>query len=82
MAELRADGARVRQACHALGVSASGYYNWQGRAPSARSVRHAWLTDLIGQVHDASYGTYGQPGSTLSSSAHTESRWGITRWRC
>ena len=26
-----------------------------------RSIRHAWLTDLIGQVHDASYGTYGQP---------------------
>ena len=30
-------------------------------APSARSIRHAHLTDLIGQVHDASYGTYGQP---------------------
>ena len=24
------------------------------RAPSARSIRHAWLTDLIGQVHQAS----------------------------
>src|SRR3984885_1351233 len=61
VAELQADGVRVRQACYALGVSASGYYDWKTRAPSARSIRHAWLTDLIGQVHVASYGTYGQP---------------------
>jgi len=61
VAELRDDGVRVRQACYALGVSASGYYDWKSRGPSARSIRHAWLTDLIGQVHDASHGTYGQP---------------------
>jgi putative transposase len=51
----------VRQACYALGVSPSGYYDWKARAPSARPVRRAWLTDLIGQVREASYGTYGQP---------------------
>jgi putative transposase len=61
VAELRDDGVRVRQACYSLGVSTSGFYEWKSRAPSARSVRHAWLTDLIGQVHEASYGTYGQP---------------------
>lgn len=61
VAELLDDGVRVRHACYALGVSPSGYYDWKARAPSARSIRHAWLTDLIGQVHDASYGTYGQP---------------------
>ena len=61
MAELNGDGVRVRQACYALGVSASGFYEWKTRAPSARSIRHAWLTDLIGQVHGASYGTYGRP---------------------
>jgi putative transposase len=61
VADLHGDGARVRQACYALGVSTSGYYEWKTRAPSARSIRHAWLTDLIGQVHGASYGTYGQP---------------------
>jgi putative transposase len=61
VAELHADGVRVRQACYSLGVSTSGFYEWKSRAPSARSVRHAWLTDLIGQVHEASYGTYGQP---------------------
>jgi putative transposase len=61
VAELHDEGVRVRQACYALGVSPSGYYEQKTRAPSARSIRHAWLTDLIGQVHDASYGTYGQP---------------------
>src|SRR6201996_4690748 len=61
VAELRADGVRVRQACYFLGVSRSGFYEWESRAPSARSIRHAWLTDLISQVHDASYGTYGRP---------------------
>jgi transposase InsO family protein len=61
VAELHGDGVRVRQACYALGVSPSGYYDWKSRAPSARSIRHAWLTDLIGQARDASYGTYGQP---------------------
>jgi transposase InsO family protein len=44
-----------------MGVSTSGYYEWKSRAPSARSIRNAWLTDLISQVHSASYGTYGQP---------------------
>jgi hypothetical protein len=28
-------------------------------APSARAIYDAWLTDLIGQVHVASRGTYG-----------------------
>jgi len=60
VAGLNGDGVRVRQACYALGVSTSGFYEWKARAPSARSIRHAWLTDLIGQVHGASYGTNGQ----------------------
>src|SRR5215472_10649427 len=29
------------------------------RAPSARAIRHEWLTDLIRQVHQTSRGTYG-----------------------
>ncbi len=32
VAELHGDGVRVRQACYALGVSTSGYYDWQTRA--------------------------------------------------
>jgi len=34
----------VQLATRVLGVSESGYYEWRGRAPSVRAVRHAWLT--------------------------------------
>ena len=37
----------------------SGYYAWLSRPPSARSLRHAWLTEQIHAVHMASRGTYG-----------------------
>ena len=40
-------------------VSKSGYYEWRGRAPSARAVRHAWLTEQIQAVHLASRGVCG-----------------------
>src|SRR5579862_4978644 len=33
VAGLHGDGVRVRQACYALGVSTSGYYDWKTRAP-------------------------------------------------
>jgi putative transposase len=32
---------------------------WRSRPPSARTIRHAWLTDLITDVHQASRGTHG-----------------------
>jgi hypothetical protein len=32
-------------------VSESGFYAWRSRPPSARAIRHAWLTDVIRQVH-------------------------------
>lgn len=60
VAELHADGVRVARACHALGVSRSGYYDWTARAPSARAIRHAWLSDQIAAIHAASHGTYGR----------------------
>jgi hypothetical protein len=41
----------VQVACPVLDVSVSGYYDWRSRPPSARAVRHAWLTDLIVEVH-------------------------------
>jgi transposase InsO family protein len=53
------EGQSVRVACRVLGVSESGYYAWRVRPPSARAVRHAWLTDRIRAVHAASRGTYG-----------------------
>ena len=42
-----------------LGVSESGFYDWRSRPPSARAIRHAWLTDIISQIHQQSRGTYG-----------------------
>ena len=49
----------VQVACRLLEVTESGYYAWRARAPSARAVRHAWLTEQIRAVHTASRGTYG-----------------------
>jgi putative transposase len=56
---MAAQGLSVQLACRVLAVSESGYYARRSRAPSARSIRHAWLTDVIRQVHAASRGTYG-----------------------
>jgi putative transposase len=53
------EGLPVKLACRVLQVSESGYYARRSRPPSPRSIRHAWLTDLIRQAHSASRGTYG-----------------------
>ena len=53
------EGLSIQVACRVLGVSESGHYPWRKRPPSARAVRHAWLTDRIRAVHAASRGTYG-----------------------
>src|SRR6266705_5327673 len=41
------EGHSVQVTCRVLAVSESGVYSRRGRAPSERSSRHAWLTDLI-----------------------------------
>jgi putative transposase len=51
----------VQVSCRVLRVSESGFYAWRGRAPSKRAIRHAWLTDVITQIHLESNGTYGVP---------------------
>jgi transposase InsO family protein len=56
---MAAEGLPVQVAVRVLGVSESGYYAWKSRAPSSRSIRHVWLTDLIREVHADSRGTYG-----------------------
>ncbi len=56
---IAAEGLPIEVACHVLGVSASGYYEWLNRAPSARALRHAWLTEHIIRAHTESRGTYG-----------------------
>jgi putative transposase len=47
--------------CRVLDVSASGYYAWVKRPPSARAVMDAALTAKIRAAHAASNGTYGAP---------------------
>ena len=47
--------------CRLLDVSASGYYAWLERAPSARAVSDAELLEKIRAIHIASRGTYGAP---------------------
>lgn len=49
----------MQMACRLLSVAQSGYYAWRRRPPSARAVRHEWLTEQIQAVHTASRGTYG-----------------------
>jgi putative transposase len=47
--------------CRVVGVSRSGFYDWVGRDPSARSVRDEQLLELVQWSHERSRGTYGAP---------------------
>jgi putative transposase len=47
--------------CRVLGVSRTGFHNWERRAPSDRALTDAWLTDRIKQIHERSRGVYGAP---------------------
>ena len=51
----------VATMCRLLGVSTSGCYAWQGRAPSARTESDEALLDRIREIHRLSRGTYGAP---------------------
>jgi putative transposase len=56
---MAAEGLPVQVCCRVLEVSQAGYYAWRSRPPSARAIRHAWLTEVIRQVHATSRQTYG-----------------------
>ena len=56
---IAAEGLPIELACRVLGVSVSGYYEWLNRAPSARTLRHTWLTEWIIRAHTDSRGIYG-----------------------
>ncbi len=60
MSEYRAVYA-VATMCRVLEVSASGYYAWQSRSPSRRSVDDAVLQAEIEAIHRRSRATYGVP---------------------
>jgi putative transposase len=47
--------------CRVLGVSASGFYEWRSRRPSARQLADEQLTAKITAIHQASRGSYGSP---------------------
>ena len=56
---MAAEGLPVQISCRMLEVSDSGFYAWRSRPPSERQIRHAWLTDLVTEIHVASRLTYG-----------------------
>ena len=47
--------------CRVLGVSRTGFHNWERRAPSDRALTDAWLTEKIKRIHEHSRGVYGAP---------------------
>lgn len=51
----------VRTMCRVLKVSASGFYDWQDRAPCARTQANAALYERIRQAYANSDATYGMP---------------------
>jgi putative transposase len=58
-AEKAGTGFPVRRGCRLLEVSASGYYAWHDRAPSATAARRAEVAVLAAEAHAASDGTHG-----------------------
>ena len=47
--------------CTLYGVTRGGFYAWQAREPSARSLGDAELTQRVARVHRNSRGLYGSP---------------------
>ena len=47
--------------CRVFNASPSGFYAWNSREPSARSIEDARLTERIRAIHARSHGTYGLP---------------------
>ena len=56
---MASEGHSIKISCRVLDVTGAGFHAWRARPPSQRSIRHAWLTDLITRVHVDSRGTYG-----------------------
>jgi putative transposase len=73
---------RIATMYRVLGVSASGYYAWQRRAPSARAQQDAVLTMKIHTIiHIESRGTYGAPRvhAELAAQGHHVGRKRVAR---
>jgi len=51
----------IHTMCRVLQVSTSGYYAWRARAPAARAIANAVLTEKIRLIYAESDATYGMP---------------------
>lgn len=51
----------IRMMCRCLKVSASGYYDWRERLPSARDLDNKRLLGRIRTLHESSDGVMGSP---------------------
>jgi putative transposase len=51
----------VSVCCRLLGVSRSGYYDWERRAPSDRALSDAWLIERIREIWAENRKVYGSP---------------------
>lgn len=60
MIERCRDAFPVRMMCRRLGVSASGYYEWRSREPSARALDNERLLSRVRVLHAASDGVMGR----------------------
>jgi hypothetical protein len=58
-ATLAAEGHGSKRTCRIIGLAPSTFFRWKHVPPSSRSIRRAWLTDVIGEIHLRSRGTYG-----------------------
>ena len=56
---LAEEGHGTKRVCRILSVPFSTFFYWRNPPVSGRSVRRAWLTDVICQIHSASRQTYG-----------------------
>jgi putative transposase len=56
---LAREGHGTKRVCRVLRVAPSGFFRWRAMPPSDRSIRRAWLTDVIVEIHDQSRRTYG-----------------------
>lgn len=58
---LRAEGHALRSCCELLKVSCSGFYEWQRRQPSKRTLRDLDLKEKVQHIFDENKGRYGSP---------------------
>jgi len=59
VARLGEEGHGLKASCRLLRVAPSGFFMWRQRPPSSRTIRRAWLTEVIRYIWERSRQTYG-----------------------